>query len=280
MTERVFVSSRAGSPTRLLLEVIQAVGMRPVSIDDVPPGTPIGEALRSAIQMADYVLIVWDTAKLPRSVMLEAGYALGANVPVALLDARSHRGTTDDPTVDALLNVPRLHGRLSDPAGLQRELSALRYLSRKAPASLPPEETPSDWYRDLPAAVGDSAESRTLSILQKLDVRVNSERERPLDVPDWDVWVPLFSPPFNPVLIELIGLKGSLKRKREQLRSALVRQGAHLGVLVTLDPVASRVDVLRDSAIVEVSLPQLEQSPQDLFSLLRQARNSLLHGIG
>jgi hypothetical protein len=279
MTERVFVSSRAESSTELLIEAIRAVGMQPVSIDDVPPGKPIGETLRAAIETADYVLIVWDTAKLPRSVMLEAGYALGARVRVALLDARSHRGTTDDPTVDALLDVPRLHGRLSDLPGLQRELSALRYLSRNVPAPLPQEEAPSNWYRDLQTAAGDSAEARMLSVLQQLKVRVSAERERPLDVPDWNVWVPLFSPPFNPVLVQLAGRKASLKRKRAQLRSALATQGAHLGVLVTLDPVASHVEVVRESAIVEISLLQLEESPQDLFLLLRQARNSLLHGI-
>lgn len=280
MTERVFVSSRAGAPTRNLLKALRAEGMRPVSIDDIPSGTPIGEALRTAISRADYVLIVWDTAKLPRSVMLEAGYALGAGVPVALLDARPSRGTTDDPTVDALLDVPRLHGRLSDSPGLQRELTALRYLSRNATSPLPAMDAPSNWYLAVQSPAGDDAESRMLRVLHQLDVRVHAERTQPLAVPDWAVWVPLFSAPFNPVLIELVGRRGSLKRKSSQLRSALTEQGAHLGVLVTLDPVASRVDVVRDSAIIEVSLLQLEESPQELLLLLRHGRNSLLHGIG
>lgn len=278
MTPRVFVSSRAATRTGVLLDAIRAADMVPITAYEVTTGESVGQSLRDAIAKVDYVIVVWDTQKLARSVMFEAGYALGVGTPVALLDVRTSRGPVDDASIEALLNVPRLHAKLFDFAGLRRELLALRQLSFGGSLPTGDDESLSRWYHEPPPRSDSSSEARVLDLFRRTEIAVNAERVSALAVPDWVVWAPSFAPPFNPVLVELVGLKGSLERKREQLRRALDDQGALIGVLIALDHVESRVEIVRSAAIVQISLRQLEQQPADLLGLLRHARNSLVHG--
>lgn len=279
MSDRIFIISRAKAPLHLLKNAIRNAGMTTVDIEGHSESNLAG-ATQDAIRDASYVLLVWDTILLPRSLLFEAGLAVGIGANLVLLDARRRQDGRDDLAVEAYLSVPRLHGRLSDVEGLTRELRALRQVNFQSAKSNKESLPRADWPIQVSQTTGGSDfEDRVLRVLNRLDIQVlQLGDERKQRIPDWEVVVPGLMAPFNPVFIELAGRKANLPSKRDQIRAALLDRGAHIGALVILDPVESRVETVHDTAIVEISLGQLESSPHDLDVLLRTARNQLVHG--
>jgi hypothetical protein len=83
----------------------------------------------------------------------------------------------------------------------------------------------------------------------------------------------------NPVLVEVKGRKAHLSPARQQLRDALSRSHARLGLLVTLDPLPAASEWVGPGQVVaQISLLTLEQTPERLLMLLSEARNLAVHG--
>ena len=83
----------------------------------------------------------------------------------------------------------------------------------------------------------------------------------------------------NPVLVEVKGRKAHLSPARQQLRDALSRSHAPLGLLVTLDPLPAISEWVGPGQVVaQISLLTLEKSPQQMLMLLFEARNLAVHG--
>jgi hypothetical protein len=279
VSDRVFIVSRAKAPLRSLKLAIRNAGMAIIGVEESNKNSLAG-ATQDAMRHASYVLLVWDTTLLPGSLLFEAGLATGIGANVVLLDARKRQDVRDDLAVEAYLSVPRLHGRLNDVEGLTRELNALRYVRFQSASSPDGSLTEAEWPLSASQVTGGTEfEGRVLRVLDRLHVavlQVSAEKQR--RIPDWEVMVPGLMTPFNPVFVELAARNANLEKKRDQIRRALLERGAHIGALITLDPLRSRVETIRDTAIVEIDLMRLEETPGEFDALLRTARNQLLHG--
>lgn len=277
MTDSVVVLARPSARLNTLCSALLELGFQPVILEDLPADQPLGESLTSAIDAASFVVVVWDSTRVSRSIMFASGYAVARSARVALLDARRRGLVTDDPLVDELLSFPRLSAHLSNKALLVQELSAFVELPHSESALFRKSRKPSGGPLQ---AEGSAIEQRVIEALRKLDLQSVSGRTASLDVPDWKIWVAAFTAPFNPVFVEVAGRRSRLELKRKQLSQAMSLSGAHLGVLVTADEIEPRVDIEGLMAVCTLSLNDLESRPREFEDWLRIARNRLLHGPG
>lgn len=279
MSERVFVIARARAPLQNLKTVLRDIGMVPIEIED-RPGESWGAATLSAIRHATYVLLVWDTVWLSRSLLLEAGIAVGADANLVILDARTSQAGKSDIAVEAYLSVPRLHARLTDARGLSRELRALRYVKFPDASSGGKELPQIDWALEGLTRQGRTDfEQRVFRVLNSLDYRAFSGSEGFMDHgTDFEIAIPAMAAPFNVALVELQKGRGRLSEKQTRLEVSLRDRRAHFAIIVRDEAIQSRIYLSSDVAIIEVSLAQIEKSPHELSDLLRDARNRLVHG--
>jgi hypothetical protein len=87
-------------------------------------------------------------------------------------------------------------------------------------------------------------------------------------------------PLFDPVLVEVAGLRARLQVKQAALTEWMKTAGAHMGLLVALDDVPVAIERTSGStAIVTLSLRDLEFADNVVFlDWLKAARNNLVHG--
>lgn len=274
MTDSSLILARSGAPLGALRSSLTELGLTPVLLDELPTEQPLGESLLRAVDDATFVIVVWDVTRVSRSTMFAAGYAVARSARIALLDARTRRSVTDDPLVDELLAFPRLNAPLSSEQLLSQELSAFLELPYSEPALYRKSRQPSGMPLQ---AEGSGLEGRVVAALRSVDLRSVSARTASLEIPDWKVWVARFTPPFNPVFVEVTGRLSHQDRKRKQLVRAMNTSGAHLGVLITADDVEPRVDIDGLTAVCTLSVTDLESAPEQFEDLLRIARNRLLH---
>lgn len=254
---------------------LSGLGLHPVVLDELPSEQPLGQTLLPAIDTAAFVIVVWDSTRVSRSIMFAAGYAVARQARIALLDARTRGPVRDDPLVDELLTFPRLNAPLSNRELLAQELGAFIELPHSESALYRKARRPSGGPLQ---SEGSIFEQRVIDALRNVDLHSVSGRTASLEVPDWKVWVSAFTAPFNPVFVEVTGRRSQLERRRKQLVQAMSLSGAHLGVLITADEVIPRVDVDGLTAVCTLSLTDLESDPTQFEELLRIARNRLLHG--
>ncbi len=262
---------------RSALESLEYV---PRSVNDLATGELLIASLEEGIKAADLVLVVWDTPRLSRAVMFEAGFALGLKAQMAVIDGRQGSSAAkDDIALDVLLPLPRMHAPLGDPGLLRQELQAFIDVVAESGTSFLVEP---QRHRKAGAQFDDGTdyERRAVAALKRADGLVTAGRGGPRDVPDFLVSFPGLEGPFNPVLVELAGRRALLSRKIEQLNASAVRSRSRLGVLITLDEEQQETRRSGDFAVVTISLDRLENAPQSLASDLRTARNYLVHGRG
>jgi hypothetical protein len=251
---------------------------------DLPTGQPLIEQLQNILRAVRFVLVVVGDDPVPSSVMFEAGLASGVGAPVVVLDGRNpDRRGTDDLALDTLQPGPRLYAKLTDSVGLTEQLEA--YLEPGQPQSsrISGQTIPRPSPRPTRAPkvrYGSEAERRTAEALTRMGATVfGVRRTGSTSVPDLAVRFPHLDAVMNPVLVEVKGLRAQLRRARGQLADALTRGNVHLGLLVTLDLMEPRCDLVAPGQVVaQISLSHLEQSPDRLIKLLSQARSLAVHG--
>jgi hypothetical protein len=246
-------------------------------------GRPLAQLLDETLNQVDLILLVIDNDPVPPSIMFEAGLAHGLGIAVAVLDGRGPKrlGAADDLALDTLLPGPRLYAHLSDEVGIAEQLDA--YLQMQVPAggaaSVEATQPSGGRLFQKPISYGSEGERRTAEALVKLGAIVLADRAGSRSVPDLVARFPQLEPSMNPVLVEVKGRKGHLSPARQQLRDALSRSHAPLGLLVTLDSLPATSQWVGPGQVVaQISLVTLEQSPQELLVLLSQARNLAVHG--
>jgi hypothetical protein len=274
---RCFVSVRAGADLRTLRTVLEGMGVQVWAAEALPVGGSIPESLSTAIATVDFVLVVIDGPQVAPAVMFEAGAAFGAGRPVLVLEAAEKAVS---PSVSSLLAAPRISAALDDEEALKYQLRG--YLENVLPSAIlrqPPVE-PVDVV-EVPVAAGPSvgldSTERTKIALEKTGAIVTSMGGTRY-VPDLAVSWPQLTP-FDPLLVEISGRKARLSKKKEQLLAAMTSRGTRLGLIVTLDEHPIREDVRPGTAILVVSLRQLELSPSQVFRRILTLRNRLVHGL-
>ena len=279
MDRRVFLLARAGTPLELVHSVLRDAGLNPVSVETSEATGSISEAVEDGLKNAAFVMLVVDNRALPRSVIFEAGLAKGLGKSVVVLDARTRgRSMSDELPIDVLLDAPRMFARLNDKSALSQELDA--YLASREDTRPAKVRGP---YRAAPSWESE-ADERTFEALQRAGARLVSVRKSPHGVPDLSIDLAQLGTGFNPVFVEVAGLRAAIDRKTAQMAEALRRSSVRLGLLITLDPEPSfeegedlhRVDF--GQAVVIRSLKQLEGDPDAVVRDLVSARNRLVHG--
>lgn len=275
--QTALVLARAQAPLQHLVNVLAEQGLAMVTVADLDPEPNLVDSIMRAVRVSDIVIVVWDTPRLPRAVMFEAGVAVGLGAPMVLLDARQASTSRDDLAVESLLTIPRLNA----PLGYFHELRegmriAIDVATNYRGQLVEPKRLPSS--RKPLAPEPGSLEERILFALDRLEPTSITARRQAMEVPDWRVWIDRLGPAFNPVFVEASARRPVLKRKEEQLFSALAGANGHLALLVLAEDHPSRVLTRRDMAICQVSLETLEGAPLEVIDLLGVARNRLLHG--
>lgn len=260
-----------------------SIGLRPRHLADLMVGRPLAQLLDETLSHVDLVLLVIDSAPVPPSIMFEAGLAHGLDVPVAVLDGRGPKqpGTTDDLALDTLLPGPRLYAHLSDQVGIAEQLDAYLQLQPPGGRTVPSEAVKPSGGRlfQKPVSYESEGERRTAEALIGLGAVVLADRAGSRSVPDLVARFPQLEPSMNPVLVEVKGRKAHLSPARQQMRDALSRSRARLGLLVTLDPLPATSERVGPGQVVsQISLLTLEQKPERMLMLLSEARNLAVHG--
>jgi len=274
----VLILARPTTNTHNLATALSEIGLRPTTLGDVDASLSLASELLEAVEHAAFVVVVWDTTRLSRALVFELGFAAGAGVPIAVLDARSEKSaSSSDVVLDALLGGPRLHARLNDTASLMQEFEALlpslvsfrdlaRYRSQYKPRVTELSKV----------ELGSEASKRTRVALISLGASLVSSAG---EVPDFIARFHHLEAAFNPVLVEVAGLRARLDRKLEQLKKAMQAGSARLAILVTLDDVGPwQAPGPKGAAIIVVSLRDLEESPKTVRFELQRARNAIVHG--
>ena len=103
---------------------------------------------------------------------------------------------------------------------------------------------------------------------------------RGVNVPDLAATFGELGPGVSPLLVEVGGRRADVERKRKELMDALSARGLMLGLLVTLDD--GDFELQPDRNVLVVGIRQLRQLVSDaqLSSVLRQARNHVVHQAG
>jgi hypothetical protein len=279
----ILILDRADNRRPVLDAACMSIGLRPSHLADLMVGRPLAQLLDETLSQVDLVLLVIDNDPIPPSIMFEAGLAHGLGIPVAVLDGRDAKrlGTTDDLALDTLLPGPRLYAHLSDEVGIAEQLDA--YLQMQVPggdaASVEAVTPPGGRLFQKPISYESEGERRTAEALLRLGAVVLADRAGSRSVPDFVARFPQLEPSMNPVLVEVKGRKAHLSPARQQLRDALSRSHAPLGLLVTLDSLPTTSQWVGPGQVVaQISLLTLEQSPQQVLTLLSQARNLAVHG--
>ena len=280
----ILILGRADCPRPELEAACESLGLRPVRLADLTVGRPLAQLLDETLSHVALVLLVIDDATVPPSIMFEAGLAHGRGIPVAVLDGRSlkRQEATDDLALDTLLPGPRLYAHLSDEVGIAEQLDAYRQLqaSHQIITSAETAATPSGGRLfQKPLSYESDGERRTAEALMGLGAVVLSDRAGSRSVPDFVVRFPQLEPSMNPVLVEVKGRKAHLSPARQQMKDALIRSHARLGLLVTLDELPVRSEWTGSGQVVaQISLLTLEAKPERMIGLLSEARNLAVHG--
>jgi hypothetical protein len=244
-----------------------------VHLADLAVGQPLAQRLDEILNRVTLVLLVIDDAPFPPSIMFEAGLAHARVIPVAVLDSRSPKpqGTTDDLALDTLLPGPRLYAHLFDEIGIAEQLDAYLQLLPSREDTAPPEAVTPSRRRlfQKPLGYETEGEQRTSEGLMGLGAVVLADRAGSRSLPDLVVRFPQLELSMNPVLVEVKGRKAHLGQARQQLRDALSRSDARLGLLVTLDSLPEAAErVGPGQVLAQISLLTLEQMPERLIGLL------------
>lgn len=259
-----------------------SLDLRPRHLADLVVGRPLANLLDEALSQVDLILLIVDGDTLPPSIMFETGLGHGLGIPVAVLDGRGPKrpGTTDDLALDTLLPGPRLYAHLSDAIGIAEQLDAYLQLRQPEGGTAPAEVIKPSGGRifQKPVSYESEGERRTAEALAGLGAVVLADRAGSRSVPDFVARFPQLEPSMNPVLVEVKGRKAHLNLARQQLRDALSRSHAPLGVLVTLDQLPDTSERVGPGQVVsQISLLTLERTPQRMLTLLSEARNLAIH---
>jgi len=273
----ILILGRADCPRPEVEAACEHLGLRPVHLADLAVGRSLAQRLDETLSEVTLVLLVIDDAPVPPSIMFEAGLAHGRGIPVAVLDGRGpkRQGSTDDLALDTLLPEPRLYAHLSDEVGIAEQLDAyLQLQPSRQSAALPGGRL---FQKSL--TYESEGEQRTAEALIRLGAVVLADRAGSRSVPDLVARFPHLEPSMNPVLVEVKGSKAHLSPARQQMKDALSRGHARLGLLVTLDPGPTTSEWVGPGQVVaQISLLTLEQTPERMISLLSEARNLAVHG--
>lgn len=180
-----------------------------------------------------------------------------------------------------MLPEPRLYALLSDSVGIAEQLDAYLQLqqSRDRTTSLGTVTPPAGRLFQKPLRYESEGERRTAEALIGLGAVVLADRAGSRSVPDLVARFPQLEPSMNPVLVEVKGRKAHLNPARQQMRNALSRSRARLGLLVTLDSLPETSQRVGPGQVVaQISLVTLEQTPERMLVLLSEARNLAVHG--
>jgi hypothetical protein len=170
---------------------------------------------------------------------------------------------------------------LSDEVGIAEQLDAYLQLQPQAGRAAPSEAVKPSEGRlfQKPVSYESEGERRAAEALMRLGAVVLADRAGSRSVPDFVARFPQLEPSMNPVLVEVKGRKAHLSPARQQLKDALSRSHARLGLLVTLDPVPETSQWVGPGQVVaQISLLTLEQTPERMLKLLYEARNLAVHG--
>jgi hypothetical protein len=278
-----FISANARVELTELRRALNEENVESIAPYDVNPRLgSLADTVVDAIRDASFVLVVITDEPIPPAVLFEAGVASALGRPLAVLDSRTLHGSMAGANfaLASLVSAPTLSASLSDPTGLRHEVHS--FLSGVLDEWSPQGSHPAAQQLATTGAIerADEAERRCAEALLKRGVSVVLHPGGGRGVPDMAASLPGLGPLFDPILVEVTGLRARLSEKRKALTDALTKAGAHLGLLVALDEVPLSTELTSaTTAIVSVSLRQLEQS--EVLSLQRWltlARNRLVHG--
>lgn len=237
-------------------------------------------ALVEVLKDTFFVVVVWDTARLDRATAFQAGFAAGTAVPIAVLDARVGKASASaDVLLDVLLPAPRLHAQLNNLPILVDELKAL------LPSLAPIRQTTggisiSNAKGQQLSSFDSALERQAANALLALDATLTNVRGKHPLRPDFLARIPGLEPPFNPVVVEVArpGLR-PFDEKLHQVEAMMSSLRGRLALLVCGDEVEFlTLRPTPGTAILQVSLRELEANPTRVLLALRAARNAIVHG--
>lgn len=279
MAPSVFILSRAGARLDSLYRVLESRGVEARTVAELPPGEPLRDAIRDALERADLVLLVIDNRSLPTAVSFEAGLAAGLGKPLVVLDARTtSRTLKDELPVDILVPGPRMFARLDDEVGLGQEIAALLSTDSWARDQAPVAKRP--WREELPARTDMVQSERDVwEALATTGAKVVGARPDSGAIPDLIVNFDELGSGFNPVLVEVVGRREVLDKKLATIAQILARSSSRLALVIPLDSVRPRVEFPSPGLAVLVrSYEDLVAHPEQAVQELIRTRNQLVHG--
>ena len=279
MSLAVFILSAAGARLDVLDRVLTAQGVETRTIHDLPPGKPLRETIRVALELVDFVILVIDNRSMPMAVSFEAGLAAGLGKPLVVLDARTtNRRLKDELPVDVLIPGPRMFARLDDEEGLDQEVAALLRTESWTHDQAPVSDR--IWSEPIPArATMMRSERDVWDALAGTGAEVVGARPEARSIPDLLVDFPELGHSFNPVMVEVVGQRADLRKKLASISQVLERAPSRLALVVTLDDVKRRIEVPSPGVAVLVwSYQDLLAHPDQAVLDLVRTRNQLVHG--
>lgn len=274
-----FVSSTADDDRNAVMNAISEMGVAVRSDLDVVSGVSWAASLNEGLRQATFVCVVLGDRPVSAAVMYEAGVAVGMGRPLVVV------GKLDaDTSLAQLSDAPVIRYKSDDDTTLREGLRAYIDLLQQAVASPSATQKPvttKSWSRLAPAQKKGSeleravaASLETSGALVALDPAIGDAGV------DMTASFPVLGAALNPVLIEVkTTIRGADNRALDQLRKAMRRHGARFGMLVTRDKRSLKRVVEGSTAILVVSVAELEtlSAPRIEQELIR-LRNELFHG--
>lgn len=282
-----FISAPYGVDTSVIRRELQAHKVEWFDITTIPVGLTFVDAIRSAIEQADFLCVVVPASATGRWTLLEAGIAIGAGKPLLFI-------------VDRDAAIP------SDLAGFHYALAkasdaeAIRFHLDNFLLTLEKKPTVSEAMSNKRSAVTKRRTTRLFHLAAESDVARLFERagfllhEAPhrkamryeIDLAVWiDDLLPIFSSPILPVEFKRVSNNRVRLMTAEKLRRFLLETGAGVGLLVELgnqDEVGGRMwqAIGPPPFVFAVSIAELQRVLErgEFVRQLIDARNRAVHG--
>lgn len=275
-----FISSSSNEDRSAVVRALSEMGVAVTSDLEVTAAGSWASSLTENLRRATFVCVIVADRVVGAAIMYEAGVAVGMGRPLVVVEK-----TGADSSLAQLSDAPVIRYKSDDDTTLLEGLQAYVGLisqSGTVPTAAPKPVSAKSWSRKggQVEAVGDSLERFVASALEASGALVAIDPALGDAHVDMTASFPVLGVALNPVLIEVKATsRGPDSRALRNLREAMERHGARLGILVTKYERPLRRIVEASTAILAISASELEGlSVKALEQELVRMRNEIFHG--
>lgn len=257
--------------------LLKAAGLEPLSYRDAS-AIAVGPVISDLVARSSGAIAVVPSAGLSPNVAFEVGMAVGAGLPVVVLQLVGK----DDPPGPVPADLRSLYQVRWDPSEDPSPALAARLHDLFTVGSPSPSSAPRVVREDLVREFADQTERRVVAALAPVAESVLAHGPgNTVGVPDLAAWIGELPNWANPVLVEVKGrdLSGrSRERAVEQLRAYMAEGRVSLGLVVVPGAHEAEWHSQEGTAIAVLGLETLERlSRHEVVGLLVRGRNLVAH---